>query len=369
MMRIYTKLELLFDFILRVILKTLVYVHELKNIRRKKNLFSNVELKKEQEQEIDALWIKNYGKKYSTKWHRLYQSYSGNYDANYFPEILFSTKLEPMLNPRYICRALSDKAITEILINDGRVKCPKTFALNANGFYYDSERIVINKERFMSIVQNIGDSVIKPTINTSSGRGVRILNIKNGVDLITGDDITTIIKKYKSNFIIQEKLVAHPSYSQLHESSINTLRVITYILDGKVHCAPLSLRIGMNGSFVDNAHAGGIAIGVTNNGKLKKTAFTEMQEAYTVHPDSGIVFEDYQVAKTQEIVGAAKRLHGHLPNLGIISWDFMLESDESIVLIEINITSQSIWFPQFANGCGIFGENTEKMIRMASRKK
>ncbi|WP_444684986.1 sugar-transfer associated ATP-grasp domain-containing protein [Alkalicoccus luteus] len=367
-MRIYTRVEKLFESILYYLLRFIIFLHELKNIRKKKKLYSKVKLSNQQIQEIDALWEKNYGKKISKKWHRLYQSYLGKYDPHYFPEILFSTKLEPMMNPRYICRTLSDKSVTEMLINNELVRTPKTITLNSNGFCYDSERVVTNQENILSSIQNIGKAVIKPTVNTSSGRGVRLINVKNGIDIFTGETIDTIINKYKRNFIIQEMLIAHHSYSLLHENSINTLRVITYILDGEVYCAPLSLRVGMNGSFVDNAHAGGIVIGLCDEGILKSTGFTEFQDSYTVHPDSGITFDGYQVVKTQEIIEAAKRLHGRIPNLGIISWDFMVDHNESIVLIEINITSQSIWFPQYANGQGIFGENTEKMIGMIAQK-
>ena len=48
----------------------------------------------------DKFYYENYGKKIKKDWHKLYQSYTGVYRHNYFPEILFSMKLEPLTNPR-----------------------------------------------------------------------------------------------------------------------------------------------------------------------------------------------------------------------------------------------------------------------------
>ena len=363
-MQLFYKVEAISDYILQILLKIFIYMHEKKNIYRKKELYTNVRLTREQEKEIDDLWVKNYGRKYSKKWHRLYQSYLGVYDVNYFPEILFSTKLQPLLNPRYIVRTITDKALTEILLGNNGVRFPKTFLINANEYFYDSTRNVINEDEAWSVIQNVGAAVIKPTTNTSSGRGVRIVNIKDGIDLETGESVKNILKSYKKNYIVQEKIIAHTSYSSLHEASLNTLRVITYILEGKIYCAPLTLRIGMNGSIVDNSHAGGVAIGVLNDGKLKGKAFSENQDSYTIHPDSGVVFANHQIARTSEVTEIAKKLHGKLPSLGIVSWDFSVDMEGEIILIEVNLSSQSIWFPQYANGCGIFEDNTEKMIRM-----
>ena len=38
---------------------------------------------------------------------------------------------------------------------------------------------------------------------------------------------------------------------------------------------PLALRIGQGGSYLDNAHVGGMFIGVNDLGELNEEAFTE----------------------------------------------------------------------------------------------
>jgi len=368
-MKLYIWFETFLDLILRAIWVFVVWVHEIKNIRKKKILFSKIQLKPDQIQEIDALWHQAYGRKVSKDWNRLYQSYTGQFDAKYFPEILFTTKLEMLMNPRHVCRALSDKNLLEILFKDDEVKLPKTIVSNAWSYLYDENHNIINKEKMSGILRDAGNIVIKPTINTNSGIGITMHNIQNGKDLLSGESVETIILKLNKNYIIQERLVAHPDYVRLYDKSINTIRVITYIVDNSLHHAPLALRIGRGGKFVDNLHAGGIMIGLTDQGILNKVAFSEMQDKFYKHPDSGVVFEGYRVPSTLRIIDAAKRLHGHIPGVGIISWDFMIDKDENVVIIECNLSSQSIWFPQIVNGCSFFRDDTVKMINLISTKK
>jgi hypothetical protein len=46
----------------------------------------------------------------------------------------------------------------------------------------------------------------------------------------------------------------------------------------------------------------------------------------------------------------------------------MIDSDNNVTLIETNIVSQTIWFPQMGNGVAFFGDNTDKMIRLARKR-
>ena len=86
----------------RFLRRNLVSYGEWQNIRRKKHLINKVQLTKEQKAEIQAFYKEHYGTKIKTHWHRLYQSYTGTFRKDYFPEILFSSRLEPKTNPYQI---------------------------------------------------------------------------------------------------------------------------------------------------------------------------------------------------------------------------------------------------------------------------
>jgi len=234
-----------------------LYFIEQSKTFKKRNLYKNIKLSREEKEKIDKVFKEGYGKKFSYKWHRLYQSYTGVFDENYFPEILFSTKLEFKLNPKNICKVLADKALLDVLYSniDG-LSFPQYYLLNCSGIFYDSKKHIISKEDAIKKCQNLGQIVAKTTLGSSSGKSVRIFNIKNGIDLKTGLNVQEIFDLYSSNYILQEKIENCDYLKKIYPLSINTIRVITYVIDGNFFHCPLSLRIGRNGNYVDNAHAG-----------------------------------------------------------------------------------------------------------------
>lgn len=228
---------------------------------------------------------------------------------------------------------------------------------------------IINYEKAIQTIKDIGEVIIKPSIDSCSGQNVNLLNIKHGKDIISNRPLEDILNEYNKNYIIQKKIEQHDAYSKLNPSSVNTIRINTYICDGKVYCAPLAMRLGRNGKVVDNAHAGGIAVGLDIEGNLKKYAFSEYGEKFDRHPDTNVEFEGYKIPKIAEMVEFTKKYHYKIPHMGIIAWDLTLDKDENIVIIEANVTVPGIWFPQYLNGEGFFGENTEKMIKMCKENK
>lgn len=121
----------------------ITYRNEINNIKSKKNLIDKVTLTEEQEKKIDELWIKNYGKKISKDWHKLYISYMGIFNEKYFPEIFFTTKLLDKMNPKERKRYLSDKILASYFFKDidnENCRIVKNIIYNCSGIFYDSNR-------------------------------------------------------------------------------------------------------------------------------------------------------------------------------------------------------------------------------------
>lgn len=344
----------------------LVGINEKNNISKKRNQINKVVLTDEQVNEIQSFFKKHYGRKISTDWHRLYQSYTGTYCKEYFPEYLFSTKLEPLLNPYPIAEFLGDKNLLHTLFKDIDIHIPITYISRIKGNYQDRTGVFIRKDDAISVLSNLGKCIIKKTIDTSSGRDVQICDFKNGVDQKTNNLISDILNTFGLDFVVQEFINQHQSLSLLCSSSVNTFRVITYICNGQVYVSPLALRLGRDGADRDNIHYGGIVVGVNDNMCLKKTAFSEYGESFEKHPDTHIIFKDYKLGdfNTCSISYIAKQLHQRIPHLGIISWDITIDSSGKFTIIEMNTTGQSAWFPQMVNGEPLFGDNTEYMLKL-----
>lgn len=368
--------KLLFNWVLYLrnwFLNRITNKAELRNIEKKKYLWSKVELTPLEDQEICEYWGKISGCKIDTRWHRLYASYlKCPVQKDFFPEILYSTRLEKKLsNPKFY-GILSDKGfLTTLFPGDGTYRSPKTIVYNSYGTYVDGNKMLLTEADAIKTIGKAGLVIIKPTVDTSSGEGILKADFVDGIDIMNNLKPQDIISQYKQNFLVQECVSQSKYLSDLCEKSLNTFRVITYICQGKVYHAPLSMRMGTGTSYVDNIHRGGVNIGITDDYKLRRYAFTEYGEKYEVHPYSKVKFEGYDISPLRKIVEAAYRLHGYVPMLKMISWDWSLDENNTPVLIEMNISGQSIWFPQMVNGESFFGENTEyfaNMIKNGNKK-
>lgn len=346
-------------------LEQVTYKAEIRNIKKKKKLWSTVDITYNEDREIREYWKAISGQDIDTRWHRLYASYlKCPIQKDFFPEILYSTLLEKKLSDPKFYGILSDKGfLTTMFSGDDNYRMPNTIVYNSYGTFTDGEKNILSEEEAMKKVSDAGVIIIKPTIDTSSGEGVLKTEFKEGKDE-TGLTVKDVFKEYGQNFIVQECVKQSRYLSDLCDKSLNTFRVITYICKGKVYHAPLSLRMGTGTSYVDNIHMGGANIGITPDYKLRKYAFTEFGERFEVHPYSKVMFDGYDMSPLKDIVNVAHRLHGSVPMLKMISWDWSLDDNNMPVLIEMNISGQSVWFPQMVNGESFFGENTEYFANM-----
>lgn len=347
---------------------------ENKSIRKKKKLYKCVKWDKQKQKSFDAYWKENYGKKISNKWHRLYEKANGIYNIEYFPEILFSTKLELLLNNYTQISVIADKNFNDILFNNRieNVRTPETYIYNSFGKFYDGERNLISRDKAIEILKLKKTAVIKPTKDSSSGKNVLILELDNGVNLKTEESVEQILSNYKRDYIVQEKIVPHCELRNIYSKSINTIRVITYVLDNQIYTSPLTLRFGSNGGEIDNIHAGGMSIAVEDDGKLSKYAYRlgygDNFEKFDKHPNTNITFFGYKLSFINQIVSSAKKLHFYTLGVGMISWDFTVNDKNEVIIIEANYKGQSAWFPQMLSGKALFGENTKQILQLLRNK-
>ncbi len=341
---------------------------EIKDPRRKK-ILKTFGLSKEQKKKIDDFYKENYGKKIPYEYHRYYSSYMNSFDEKYVPEFIFISKIEAKLNSLEYAHVLSDKNLLPMLVGKNeKYRCARIFVSSSNGILKNSDYQIINKESAFGILKDIGECFYKPTVDSSSGRGCAVYNFKNGIDCYSGESLENILAGCPENFNFQEIISNCESVKKLHPESLNTFRIVTYILDGQIFHFPVIMRIGRGCAKVDNAHQGGIFIGVEDDGKLKECAFTEFQERFYEHPDSKITFNGYVVPEVRQCIEAAHEMQAKLPQTKLISFDFVADENGMPVLIEINLQYQTIWMSQMAHGKSAFGENTAKVLKIAGGK-
>ena len=99
---------------------------------------------------------------------------------------------------------------------------------------------------------------------------VESFSIKDGVASHNQLDVLSLFKLYKKDFIIQEFVEQSEAMKKLNPTTLNTLRIMTYLRPDDVYILSAVSRIGKPGSSTDNYSAGGILCGITQEGHLKK---------------------------------------------------------------------------------------------------
>ena len=311
-----------------------------------------------QKAEIDKLFKENYGKKVPYDWHRYFASYTGKFDANFIPELLYIPVIEKKFNDLKFVPAFSDKNLLPLLLSGvENVRTPKTYLSCVKGFFRDENMKLVNKERAIKLLENL-TCFGKPTVDSNSGKMCAIYKFENGIDTVSGCSAEEVLDAMGDNFCFQEIVKNCKSVRNLHKESLNTFRITTYLWGGKIWHFPVIMRIGRGKSVLDNAHQGGMFIGISDDGVLNECAFTEFQERYFVHPDSDIEFKGYLIPELKLALECVKALHQRIPQIGMISWDIVVNDCNQVIVIEINVRGQSVWLSQMAHGVGAFGENT-----------
>ena len=330
---------------------------------RRVAIFSQVKLSQEQMSQIDDLYVNNYGKKIPYTWHRHYTAFTGNFDSYYFPELLFIPEFERyMIENRDFAyaRTFSDKNILPLLAYAAGVVMPHTLFSSANGCICGEAQRSVTMDSLKTLK---GEYFVKPTVGSCSGVGCQIVSLNKGVDERTGSSIQDILNLKGSNWVIQNRIVCHESIKNIYSGSVNTFRIMTYLWDGKILHAPVTMRIGRGGSYLDNAHAGGMFIALDDDGAMHRTAFTEFRNIFTEHPDTHVKFEGYKIPLLPKVIEAAVRCHSFIPQVGCVNWDFTLDSNGMPMLIEANMGASGIWIFQMAHGKGPFGDLTPDILQ------
>ena len=332
--------------------------------KRRVEICNSTKLSQEQIDSVEKLYKNNYGKKIPLTWHKSYTAYTGRFDKYYFPEILYIPEFERYMNyNQSLANVLEDKNLLYVFAKASNVRMPRMYLSCQAGIYKDAENKVLDFEKACALISNIGVCFAKPSIGTDSGRGCEVYCLVNGTDTKSGKTSGMLLKDLGKNFTIQERLVCHESIRKIYDGSVNTFRIMTYRWKNQIIVAPIIMRIGRGGSYLDNAHAGGMFIALSVDGTLHKTAFTEFKEEFVEHPDSKLKFEGYRIPLLPNVVDAVKRMHYSLPAIGVINWDMTLDESGQPVLIEANVNGGSIWLFQMAHGCGVFGERTPEILR------
>lgn len=250
---------------------------------------------------------------------------------------------------------LDDKNLYDLFFHD--IRMPKTIFRKSNGLLMDKNYQLITQEQAIELCREAKYSIHKPARNSEGGKGICFIDFAE-------DNAVDVLKECISNphdFIVQEVIKQHDVINQLYDKSVNSIRIMSMILNGEVHIISSVIRMGKDGSKVDNTSHGGLVCGLTSEGKLREIGFDKTGTKWTKHPQ-GAVFKDFQLVGYDKCVEVIRQVAGRLgTTTHLISWDFAIDQDGEPVIIETNLTFGGVNIHQMCNG-PIFGDMTEEIL-------
>jgi hypothetical protein len=163
----------------------------------------------------------------------------------------------------------------------------------------------------------------------------------NGIKLITIDDAEDVAALYNQlsskNFIAEELITACKEIAEFNPDSLNTLRVVTFWNGRRFNLIGSFLRMGVKGSHIDNAHAGGVFARVNvKTGEIDTEGITTTGERFIDHPTSHKTIYGFRIPCWEDIIDTCRQAARSIPEAKIVGWDIAIRKDYTIVIIEGN---------------------------------
>ncbi len=329
------------------------------------NVAQSYNLSKEKKEAIDDFYLNNLGEKIPHEWHQYFSAHSGVFDPRYFPNLLLGPYFEHYMNyKRHYGFVFEDKNVIPYIAFCAGVKMPHTILSATSGILRDSEGNIVTKNLAKELLQKSGNVFCKPSTTACGGRGCFVADFKS-----LGESFNATLQGLGSEFVIQEVVECHESIKCIYPKSVNTFRVITYRWRDSFQQMPVFMRIGQGGSVVDNGAAGGMFIGVRADGTLTEKAVMPYNTCILSHPDTDFEFKGHVIPGFQKVCDAAIRMHKMIPQLGLIYWDFTINTVGEPVLIECNVFNGTIYAIQMTHGMPALGDNTAEVLQWIRKVK
>lgn len=294
----------------------------------------------------------------------LFKHYNG-FDPRYMSHYMYLPVIAHKLNNYHYTKMLEHKSLLGYLAK-GILKFPYCYVRCIDGEYFDNEMMQIGKEKAISICLEAENLIVKDSVDTSGGTSVELLRLEDISESERRKELNRIFSERKNDFVIQERIKQHQSFSRFNPTSINTLRVTSLYLNGKYSTLSIILRFGKQGMKVDNWGSGGIVTGVSEDGKLSKTGYDIQLNEYEEY--NGIKFRDEYLSQVPVLLKDIEEAHKTQFSLcKFIGWDICFDENNKPVVLEINSSQPGVIGEQLCTG-PIFGDRTQEVIDYCSGK-
>lgn len=313
--------------------------------------------------EVKSYWSKYYKVEIDPVLHIAIYNLTGKRDVRIVPRDQMHNDFIPLFNDGYMDAGYQDKNIYDILIKTSRA--PQIILKRVRGNFFNTENRQLNYEEAENelLIGEHKKFIVKPS-NTNNGVGIELLEIHQGKLSMKGDliNLKNLSTLYGHNFTVQAVIRQHEIMKRPHPASVNTLRMVTQRWNNKIEYLLTFARFGAGNSVKDNAGAGGICVGVKEDGSFLNYAVDENCNVFKQHPTTGFSFSEMlSIPNFDKYIEFVKELHKDILHMDFISWDIAVGEDGEPVFLEANFAGAT-WLYQFATGQSMYGHMTEDVM-------
>jgi acylphosphatase len=213
-------------------------------------------------------------------------------------------------------------------------------------------RWLINRDRALDLTthewketKEIIDVVINSTLfaklrKGAGGRGAFLIKSGNitrsdgQVMVHPRNELLSLFLNSSSNYILEDYVEQNAELAIFNPSSLNTVRVVTYIdQSGRAYVVGGFLRVGVGSHVVDNVAAGGLYCGVDiDRGCIYRQALNEEGETFTHHPITSIKFENYPIPQWGAVLRTCTDCHEGIGLPITVGWDVAISPYGPVIL-------------------------------------
>ena len=219
-----------------------------------------------------------------------------------------------------------------------------------HGFYHPRRGVdrdgqpLRTRDQLIGLLARRGAGLVLKPVDGGQGRNLLVLAECNADGAVRSDGtrmdhdaLFDFLAREDEGWLIQYRVEQHPDLARVHPSSLNTLRIMTLVLDdGTITTTIGRLRMGRGGGAHDNSSAGGLTCQIDlATGHCGAAMLAYGDERFATHPDTGAAIEGLAIPHWQAAHELVERAHALLPFPRDLGWDVGVTPDGP-VLIETN---------------------------------
>lgn len=137
-------------------------------------------------------------------------------------------------------------------------------------------------------------------------------------------------------FLIEEYFVQHSKIGELSPTSVNSIRMVTFIDDYKVpHLITSALKIGVGG-YIDNIGQGGLYTILSDEGVVVAPFINKQGDHVVIHPITNMELIGFKVPNFKHVKNQIMKVSMVLPNTRYVGWDISINQNGDLEIIEGN---------------------------------